>query len=156
MVSPNGLISLPLVGDVKALGAEPSALASQVSEKLQAKLSLSERPITSIEIVQFRPFFVLGDLERPGEYAYRPGITALQAVSLAGGFYRGASPTPAQAQREATQAASERRSLSARIAELTVRRLRLEAELNNAEAIEFPSDIQSHKAYPTVAAAIRL
>src|SRR4051812_11516624 len=55
MVSPNGLISLPLVGDVKALGLEPSALATQVSEKLQAKLSLSERPITSIEIVQFRP-----------------------------------------------------------------------------------------------------
>jgi polysaccharide biosynthesis/export protein ExoF len=156
MVSPNGLISLPLVGDVQALGLEPSALATQVSEKLQAKLSLSERPITSIEIVQFRPFFVMGDLERPGEYAYRPGITALQAVSLAGGFYRAASPTPAQAQREAMQATGERRSLSARVTELAVRRFRLEAELKNAEAIEFSQDIQSRKADPVVAAAMRL
>ena len=62
-----------------------------VSADFQAKLALSERPNTSIEIIQFRPFFVMGDLERPGEYAYRPGITALQAVSLAGGFYRAAS-----------------------------------------------------------------
>jgi len=155
-VSPNGLISLPLVGDVKALGLEPTVLAAQVSEKLQAKLSLSERPTTSIEIVQFRPFFVMGDLERPGEYAYRPGITALQAVSLAGGFYRAASQTPAQAQREALQAAGERRSLSARVTELTVRRFRLEAELKNAEAIEFPEDMASRKADPVVAAAMRL
>jgi polysaccharide biosynthesis/export protein ExoF len=156
MVSPNGFISLPLVGDVKALGLEPSSLATQVSEKLQAKLSLSERPITSIEIVQFRPFFVMGDLERPGEYAYRPGITALQAVSLAGGLYRAASPTPAQAQREAIQAAGERRSLSARITELAIRRDRLEAELKNAEALAFSPDIQSRKADPAVAAAMRL
>ena len=155
-VSPNGLISLPLVGDVKALGLEPTVLAAQVSEKLQAKLSLSERPTTSIEIVQFRPFFVMGDLERPGEYAYRPGITALQAVSLAGGFYRAASQTPAQAQREALQAAGERRSLSARVTELTVRRFRLEAELKNAETIEFPEDMASRKADPVVAAAMRL
>ncbi|WP_162820754.1 polysaccharide biosynthesis/export family protein [Microvirga calopogonii] len=156
MVNPNGFISLPLVGDVKALGLEPSFLAAQVSEKLQAKLSLSERPITSIEIVQFRPFFVMGDLERPGEYAYRPGITALQAVSLAGGLYRASAPTPVQVQREAIQAASERRSLSARIAELAIRRVRLEAELKNAEVLEFSPDIQSRKADPAVAAAMRL
>jgi len=155
-VSPNGLISLPLVGDVKALGLEPAALATQVSEKLQAKLSLSERPTTSIEIVQFRPFFVMGDLERPGEYAYRPGITALQAVSLAGGFYRASSPTPAQAQREAAQAAGERRSLGARITELSVRRFRLEAELKNAEAIDFPQDMVTRKVDPVVVAAMRL
>jgi protein involved in polysaccharide export with SLBB domain len=156
VVGPNGLISLPLVGDVKALGLEPAALANQVSERLQAKLSLSERPTTSIEIVQFRPFFAMGDLERPGEYAYRPGITALQAVSLAGGFYRAASPTPGQAQREAAQAAGERRSLSARVTELTVRRIRLEAELKNAETVEIPQEMVARKADSVVAAAMRL
>ncbi len=155
-VGPNGFVSLPLLGDVRALGLEPPALADDVSEKLQAKLSLSERPITSIEIVQFRPFFVMGDLERPGEYAYRPGITALQAVSLAGGFYRASSPTPAKAQRDAMQAAGERRSVSARITELTIRRVRLEAELKNAETVEFPSDPASRSADPVVVAAMRL
>jgi polysaccharide biosynthesis/export protein ExoF len=155
-VSPNGFVSLPLLGDVRALGLEPPALANDVSEKLQAKLSLSERPITSIEIVQFRPFFVMGDLERPGEYAYRPGITALQAVSLAGGFYRASSPTPAKAQRDAMQAAGERRSVGARITELTIRRVRLEAELKNAETVEFPPDLTSRSADPVVAAAMRL
>jgi polysaccharide biosynthesis/export protein ExoF len=155
-VSPNGFVSLPLVGNVRALGLQASVLAAEVSEKLQAKLSLSERPTTSIEIIQFRPFFVMGDLERPGEYAFRPGLTALQAASLAGGFYRASSPTLAQARRDAVQAAGERRSLSARITELTVRRSRLEAELKNAEAIEFSQDIQSRKADPVVAAAMRL
>ena len=155
-VSPNGNISLPLVGDVRAMGLQASDLAAVVSEKLQAKLSLAERPTTSIEIFQFRPFFVMGDLERPGEYAFRPGITALQAVALAGGFYRASTPTPAQAQRDEVQATSQRRSLSARITELTIRRARLESELNNAETIEFPRDIRARTADPIVAAAMRL
>ena len=155
-VSPNGFVSLPLVGEVRALGLQASALAAEVSEKLQAKLSLSERPTTSIEIIQFRPFFAMGDIERPGEYTFRPGITALQAVSLAGGFYRSSSQTLAQAQRDAVQAAGERRSVSARVIELAVRRSRLEAELKNAETIDFPQDITARAADPVVAAAMRL
>ena len=43
-------------------------------------MALSRRPETSVQIVEYRPVYILGDVERPGEYPYRPGLTALQAL----------------------------------------------------------------------------
>jgi polysaccharide biosynthesis/export protein ExoF len=155
-VGPAGALSLPLIGDVSALGMQVSALADEISTKLQSKLSLSERPTTSVEVVQFRPFFVMGDLERPGEYAFRPGITVLQAVSLAGGYVRVAAPALAQADQGAAQAAGELRNAAARLLHLTVRRARLGAELREAKTIEYPPDLSARSHEAPVAAAMRL
>ena len=84
-VGPAGKISLPLVGDVLAAGKSPSELSQAIGQALQTRIGLVEPPSISVEVVQFRPFYIVGDVDRPGEYAYRPGLTLLQAITIAGG-----------------------------------------------------------------------
>jgi polysaccharide biosynthesis/export protein ExoF len=155
-VGPTGFLSLPLIGDVRASGMQGPALADEISKKIQAKLSLSERPLASVEIMQFRPFFVLGDVERPSEYAFRPGVTALRAVSIAGGYYRPPTQSQEQVGRDIVQATGERRTASARIVELQARRARLDAEIKDASAVEFPPELTARDGEPEVAGLMRL
>jgi len=155
-ISPSGVLSLPLIGDVPVAGIPAPALADEISKKLQEKLSFSEKPVTSVEILQFRPFFILGDVERAGEYAYRPGMTALRAVSIAGGFYRTGRAEASQAQREAESAQEELRALNERTIGLLARRARLETELRGADKIAFPSELIAPDAEETARSAVRL
>src|ERR1700675_710829 len=83
---PEGKVSLPLIGELSAAGKTPGELASAIGDALKARIGLVEPPDVSVEVVHFRPFYILGDIEKPGEYAFRPGLTVLQAVSIAGGI----------------------------------------------------------------------
>ncbi|MGH7093450.1 MAG: polysaccharide biosynthesis/export family protein, partial [Stellaceae bacterium] len=91
-VGSSGNVSLPLLGPVKAAGLTTEQLAAAVSSDLQSILKLTIRPTASIEIVQYRPFYILGNVNHPGEYPYRPGMTVLQAISIGGGLYRPKDP----------------------------------------------------------------
>ncbi len=73
-VGQGGKISLPLVGDVVAAGKSPTDLSQTIGQALQTRIGLVEPPSISVEVVQFRPFYIVGDVDRPGEYAYRPGL----------------------------------------------------------------------------------
>jgi polysaccharide biosynthesis/export protein ExoF len=141
IVSATGSVSLPLIGEVPAAGIALSDLASSVSQRLQTKLGLTERPNTSIEVVAFRPFYILGDVDRSGEYAYRPGMTVLQAISLAGGFRR---PEAARLQLE-RDAQSDLRASSMSVDELVAREARLRAEIDESGAVRFPPELESRK-----------
>jgi protein involved in polysaccharide export with SLBB domain len=44
--------------------------------------------LAAVEVAQYRPFAIMGDVQKPGQYPYRPGLTVLEAISLAGGYYR--------------------------------------------------------------------
>jgi len=140
-VSPEGMISLPLLGDTSAAGLTSPALANAISEKLQAKLSLSELPIASVEIIEFGPFYVLGEVERPGGYPYRPGLTVLRCVSLAGGFYRINPAVAVQAEKDAASARANLQVVLAKIEEFRAREARLNAEFNGMQTVEFPTDM---------------
>ena len=87
-VGAGGSLSLPLIGMVKASGVTAHELANAIAESLQSRASLPVRPDVSVEVAQFRPVYVAGDVDRPGAYDFRPGLNVLQAVSLAGGIYR--------------------------------------------------------------------
>jgi polysaccharide export outer membrane protein/exopolysaccharide production protein ExoF len=155
-ISPSGVLSLPLIGDLPVAGIHAPALAEEISRKLQEKLSFSEKPVTSVEILQFRPFFILGDVERAGEYAYRPGMTALRAISVAGGFYRTGRAEASQAQKEADSAREELRAINEQTIGLLARRARLEAELSGAAKIEFPSELMAQDTEKTAKNVMRL
>jgi exopolysaccharide production protein ExoF len=155
-ISPTGVVSLPLIGDVPAASLEPPALADEISSRLQAKLGLTERPVTSIEILQFRPLFVMGDVERPGEFTYRPGLTVLRAAGLAGGFVRISPAALAQAEREAAQAAADERTIVARLVALDARKARLSAEFAEAATVTFPPELLARNAEPAVRDALKL
>lgn len=84
-VSDSGTIALPLLGSVPAAGLSPDALAAKVADSLQ-RANLLRSPSVSAEIIKYRPIFVLGEVSKPGQYPYQPGMTVVTAVAVAGGF----------------------------------------------------------------------
>jgi polysaccharide export outer membrane protein len=84
-VNDAGDIELPLIGSFHAAGLSTRELRLELAAALEAQKILSA-PSVSIEVVEYRPIFVLGEVNRPGQYAYQPGMKMLTAVAVAGGF----------------------------------------------------------------------
>ena len=84
-VSDAGNIALPMLGSVKAAGMTTSALGEEIAKDAQSQQILKD-PSVSVEVTNYRPIFVLGEVSKPGQYPYQPGMTTLTAVSVAGGF----------------------------------------------------------------------
>lgn len=80
-----GEIALPLVGNVHAAGLTPRELDKAVENAL-SKSDLYRNPSVSTEVIAYRPIFILGEVSRPGQYQYQPGMTVVTAVAIAGGF----------------------------------------------------------------------
>ncbi len=92
-VKDDGTIALPLLGPVKASGQTPGQLASAITADLRSK-DLYKDPSVSVEVIAYRPVFVLGEVNRPGQYPYQPGMTVVTAAAVAGGFtYRAVEDT---------------------------------------------------------------
>jgi polysaccharide biosynthesis/export protein len=84
-VSDGGTIALPLVGPMRAAGISPDDLGVRVGKAL-VKANLLRAPSISVEVVAYRPIFVLGEVSKPGQYPYQPGMTVVTAAAVAGGF----------------------------------------------------------------------
>ena len=84
-VSDTGTIALPLVGTVQAAGRTTSEVERAVENEMRTK-NLFRDPSAAVQVVNYRPIFVLGQVERGGQFPYQPGMTALTAVAVAGGF----------------------------------------------------------------------
>jgi polysaccharide export outer membrane protein len=84
-VDDHGDISMPLVGDVRAAGLTTDQLQDSITERLKAG-KFVRQPSVSVEVLAYRPIFVLGEVAKPGQYPYQPGMTMLTAVAVAGGF----------------------------------------------------------------------
>ncbi|MBV8915149.1 MAG: polysaccharide export protein [Acetobacteraceae bacterium] len=80
-----GDITLPLVGPVRAAGLTPRELQTAVTDAL-SRSKLYRNPSVSLEVINYRPIFILGEVAKPGQYPYQPGMTVLTAVAIAGGF----------------------------------------------------------------------
>lgn len=84
-VSDQGMIALPLAGSVKAAGQTPHELEDVVAATLK-KRGMLTRPSVSVEVSAYRPIYVLGEVNKPGQYPYQPGMTVVSAAAVAGGF----------------------------------------------------------------------
>ena len=82
----NGVLAFPLIGNVPANGSTTSELQQKIAAKLQPDYLVN--PNVSAEIVTRRPFYVVGEVQKPGNYPYVTDITAVNAVAMAGGFTR--------------------------------------------------------------------
>jgi len=83
-VSADGEISLPLIGNVPVGGKPIEAVSREVQAKLADGYLLDPR--VTMEVVTYRPFFILGEVRSPGQYPYLSGLTALNAIATAQGF----------------------------------------------------------------------
>ena len=107
-ISDSGNLALPLLGTVHAGGLTTGELGQEIAHDLQERKLLRD-PSVSVEIMAYRPIFVLGEVARPGEYPYQPGMTMLSAVAVAGGFtYRGVQDRAYVVRQEPKQAVEGR------------------------------------------------
>jgi polysaccharide export outer membrane protein len=84
-VNDSGNIALPLLGSVHAAGLTSGQLEAAVAAALK-KGNLVREPSVAVEIIAYRPIFVLGEVNKPGQYPYQPGMTVVTAAAVAGGF----------------------------------------------------------------------
>jgi protein involved in polysaccharide export with SLBB domain len=83
-VSGSGTVDIPLVGEVKAKGLTTDQLGKAVEVALRN--GFLKDPQVSIEVTNYRPYYILGEVTKPGEYPYSDGLTVLNAVATANGF----------------------------------------------------------------------
>ena len=83
-VDSNGQVSIPLAGHIRAAGLTTKQLERSISSAL-AK-GIVRDPRVNVEIALYRPYYILGEVKKGGEYPYRLGLTVMDAVASAGGF----------------------------------------------------------------------
>ena len=149
-----GTLSLPLIGEVPAAGSTTSDLARLIGDKLKDRIGLAEAPNVAVEVIQFRPFYIVGAVNKPGEYPYRPELTVLQAIGIAGGLLA-SGESGLRLSREVIAGHGESQISEAEANGLLARKARLETELKNADKIQFPPELESRKADPGVATVMR-
>jgi polysaccharide export outer membrane protein len=84
-VNDRGEIAIPLLGTIRADGLTTAELERSIDQQMVAKKVLLN-PSVSVEVLSYRPVFILGEVSKPGQYPYQPGMTVLTAVAVAGGF----------------------------------------------------------------------
>ncbi len=83
-VDGTGVIAYPLLGSINVADKTTAEVRDQVASRLGAEFV--RNPRVSVEVTNFRPVYVLGEVARPGEFVYSEGLTALALVAKAGGF----------------------------------------------------------------------
>jgi polysaccharide biosynthesis/export protein len=84
-IADDGTVSLPLAGTVQASGRSTAAVAAGIAAALESRGMMLD-PSVAVEVETYRPIFILGEVTKPGQYPYEPGMTAIAAVSIAGGY----------------------------------------------------------------------
>ena len=84
-IGDDGTISIPLLGLIAADGKSLPELEAAIAAGLRQK-DVVRQPSVSVQMTRYRPFFILGEVQKPGQYPYVPGMSVLTAVSIAGGF----------------------------------------------------------------------
>jgi polysaccharide biosynthesis/export protein VpsN len=80
-----GYFALPLVGEILAGGRTARQVESEVEVALKSGGYLVD-PQVSIEVLNYRPFYIIGEVNNPGSFEYVSGMTVINAVALAGGY----------------------------------------------------------------------
>jgi polysaccharide export outer membrane protein len=134
MISDDGKVSFPLLGEIGAADLSVSQLRARVLEGLAARKAF-DNPDVTVEIFEYRPVYVSGDVAKPGAVPYRPGMRVRDAVAVAGGFdvmqLRGRDVLV-----EAVNARGDYDKLSIESTRLDVHVARLQAELADRTEID--------------------
>lgn len=87
-VDGSGNLSIQLIGTVSAVGKSLPEVKDEIEAKLKDGYMLN--PSIALEVLNYRPFYVLGEVKEPGKYPFVSGMSVLNAIALAGGYtYRG-------------------------------------------------------------------
>lgn len=137
-VSDQGLIGLPVVGSLDVGGRTSTEVAAQISAALHDKMGLISPPDVSVEIAEYPSIYVVGAVTTPGAYQFRPDLTVLQAVAVAGGRYR---PSLEKAGQSDISLLGELNTIRTGKLRHVGRIARLQAELAGDKQISFPAEL---------------
>jgi protein involved in polysaccharide export with SLBB domain len=91
-IDQSGFVSLPLAGTVKAAGFTQPELEQELAKKFRSEYL--RNPKVTVTLLSLRPYYIVGEVEKPGEYPYKSGLNILTALAVAGGStYRGSRST---------------------------------------------------------------
>ncbi|KMO37878.1 hypothetical protein VQ03_18665 [Methylobacterium tarhaniae] len=142
-IGADGTLSLPIIGDIPVAGLPTREVSRLVARRLRDRMELADAPDTAVEIAVYRPFYISGAVDKPGEYAFRPGLTVAKAVALAGGPPRVTDGGLLRLERDAITARGDLAGLHKDRDQLTIRLLRLAAERDDKPKIDFPKELAS-------------
>lgn len=147
----SGSLSLPIAGEIKASDLTLNQLETEIGNQYSVLMKSESGPDLSfnvnIEILEHRPFYIMGDVSRPGSYEYQGRLTVLRAIAIAGGY---ASSGPDARVNETRSRESLNVHKSNYIAAIA-REARLIAEREELDKIAFPSGLLKMQNDPFVA-----
>jgi polysaccharide export outer membrane protein len=104
-VNDQGVVALPLIGPTKLAGKTISEAEAQITQSYAKDYLVNPR--VNVEVLNYRPFFILGEVKNPGSYPFVNGMTVVNAVALAGGYTPRAKRDHIMVKRAAKPAAGE-------------------------------------------------
>jgi polysaccharide export outer membrane protein len=143
VVSQSGMISIPMIGEMQVNDKTTSIVSADIGDKLKPITGLAVAPTASVEVVKYPMIYVSGAVEKPSELEFRPGLTVKQAIAMAGGSQRHSSQTGDYSEAQQISYAGEINRMELQLKQLSARRARLMAELNDQPTITFPPEIKA-------------
>ena len=110
----SGEINYPFLGKVKLVGLSVSQVEQTIISGLQPDYLVN--PNVYAQVVEYRPFYIHGEVKKPGGYPYQPSMTVNQAIALAGGLTERASVDKIFIFKEQTKQQQQKGSLNSQIA----------------------------------------
>ena len=139
-VGPDGTLSVPTLGSIYVTGMSADQLGVEIGTRLQAKLGLLDAPNATVQVLAYPPIYIVGNVSAPGQYAYQPGMTVVQALALAGGERRAETASTVS---ETIKLQSDLDGYASDILRATVRIARLKTEFAKADTITFPASVNT-------------
>lgn len=134
-VAADGTINIPSLGAISTKSFSADQLGAEIATQLQQKLGLIEKPDASVQVLKYPPIYVAGNVTTPGEFEYRPGMSVIQAVAMAGGELRSDGAGGAS---ETIRLETDIKGFDSDILRLEARLARLKAEFALEKEISFP------------------
>ncbi len=134
-----------MIGEIVAAGRTTSELADAIAQQMVDQIKLRWPPKVGVEVFEYRPFYIVGAVAKPGAYPYQPGLTVLRALSVAGGLPRPQDDNPLRLGREVIAGRGTVKQLALRTNQLLATKSRLQAEQKQADQITFPEELMKLK-----------
>ncbi len=147
-IDASGSLSLQLIGKVKATGLNTRDLRHRIVERLRNGYLL--RPQVTVDVLAYRPFYIIGDVKKPGSYPYVSGMTVVNAIALAGGYFL-TEDDDVRFRLEVTRARESLELLQGDYWAALAHQARLLAERDGAEKIRFPLALAELRGRPKIA-----
>jgi protein involved in polysaccharide export with SLBB domain len=139
LIGPDGIASWPLLGDIPAAGLGLAEVRAALADAIGRVLD--HAPDVGVQVVGYRPIYVVGQVADPGEHAFMPGLSVLQAFAKAGGMPTLAGSLAGRTGDQTTAVLSARERLRGALAQerdLLVRRAHLRALLSGEHTLTLP------------------